>query len=161
MVTIDNPWFSYDHRENASNPRRIEALSNVRESPLAWMSKCGYIDETQLIVGSIFRMLYEKTGGNTIQAMDTTKEPVDGGKMTDGLTDERFKAAKELMHVRAKLGDQGYKLVEQVCGQCLWLNQIEPTKHYQRLAGKRLRECLDTLAYLWGKASVNTHRRAS
>lgn len=166
-VTIDNPWFSYDHHESAANPRKIAAVANIRESPLTWMHEQRYrsgedkgeryIDDTQFVVGSIFRMLYEKAGGTSIKAMDTTKEPVDGGFVTDGLTDTRFKAAKELMFVRAKLGDAGYKLVEQVCGQCLWISQIEPTKHYQRLAGERLKECLDTIAILWGKASVNTH----
>lgn len=166
-VTVENPMFSYDHPEGPGNVRNIPAITNVRESPLAFMycnkDRHGNrgIDEAQLAAGSYFRELYETTAGATIQAIDTTKEPVDGGKISDGLTDKRFRAAKELEAARLKLGDTGYRLVEQVCGECKWLNQIEPTKHYQRLASDRLKDCLETLAIFWGMASVNTHRRAS
>lgn len=160
-VTIDDPEFSYSHEDGKlGNRRKSPAIANVRESPVAWMFKHDQLEVHQLEAANKFRKYYERTGG-TIQAMDTTKEPVDGGKVTDGLTDRKLHSAKELALAEKKLGKQGYKLVEQVCGECLWLNQIEPTKHYQRLAGRRLRESLDTLAFFWNLSSVNTHRKAS
>lgn len=158
---VDNPYFSGAHAEGASNPRKTMARLSMRESPVVWMHCHGRIDDAQLQAASRFRGLYERTGGSGVKAMDTTKEPVQGGIMTDGLTDAKMDAAKELVAVRRRLGPVGYELVEAVCGQCLWLRELFPARRTQDRQADRLRDCLDALALFWGYRNSGVMKRAA
>lgn len=152
-VTIENPDFADQHDERLGNPRYITAPVNMRESPVTWMLAHGKLDAAQAEAGARFRRLHELSGGADLSGMDTTKEPVDGGGFPDVLTDRKSRAAKELAQARVVLGFAGYDLVMQVCGQCLWIKDIEPTKHRQIVAANRLRLCLTALAEFWGLQS--------
>lgn len=157
FIEVDDPDFSTDHEEGKlGNLKKIKSAVNMRESPVLWMYANDRLDETQLAAAGQFRRYYERRGFS-IQAIDYGKQPVDGGAIhSEGITDEMKQASEELEGARAKLGDQGFTLVEKVCGQLLWINQIEDKKHHQLRAARDLRDCLDTLAIFWGLATVKT-----
>lgn len=159
---VENPNFQRGYAESATNPKTISAAYNARESPIAWMLVHERVNAAQAKAASIFRRNYEMAGGAGAKAIDYTKEPVDGGGFPDILTDRQAEAAKELGRARAALGFSGYELVEQVCGQCLWINQIEATKWRQLQAANNLRDCLDVLADFWGvqRRPIRAYRKA-
>lgn len=153
MVDVDNPMFSADHAESTGNPKRIQALQNVRESPITWMyahkEQTG-VTEAQVAAAGRFRRLYETAGGAGVGSIDYLREPVDGGGVTDPIGDHMMDAANRLKDVSTRLGPAGYDLVEKVCGQCLFISQLTPRRREQDTLSKRLKECLDSLATYWG-----------
>lgn len=149
-VSVDDPYFNRAHDETASNTRQTQALLNVRESPARYYEARDKITKDMAAAADRFRRLYEMAGGGSVKAMDTTKEPVDGGFMSDGLTDAKLRAANELKLVYLKLGKPGYELVEQVCGHLIWVKHLSRTDYETRRNMERLRDSLDTLSLFWG-----------
>lgn len=162
-VKIENPEHAFQHDEKLGNPKFIHAPFNMRESPVTWMLKQKTIDEAQAKAASRFRSLYEAAGGAGVKALNYTKEPVDGGGFPDVLTDRKHRAGLELAEVQNFLGRAGFGLVEQICGQCIWIKDIEPTKYRQIKTGKRLKECLTALAQFWNYQSrpITSWRKVS
>lgn len=149
-ISVDDPFFNRAYTETTSNTRQIQALLNVRESPARYYEARDKITKDMAAAADRFRRLYETAGGGSVKAMDTTKEPVDGGFMSDGLTDAKLRAANELKLAYLKLGKAGYELVEQVCGHLLWVKDVSRTDYEMRRNMERLRDCLDTLSLMWG-----------
>lgn len=152
FVDVDNPGYSRAHDGASANPRKLTVPYSVRESPLAVMyHQRKSIDEAQYAAGNRFRSLFERTGGSGAQAMDYTKEPVDGGiGPSDGLTEARMDAAKELSRVEHLLGPQGYRLVRTVCGELIFLKDYEPRRHFRDGHSLMLKHCLTIMAEFWG-----------
>ncbi len=166
MVEVDNPHFSTDHAESTGNPKRIRALQNARESPITWMyvhHKQTGVTEAQVRAAGKFRSLYETAGGAGVGSFDYTREPVDGGGVTDPLNDRMVDAAKELAGVATRLGPAGYDLVEKVCGQCIFISQLDPRRRTQNKLSENMKDCLDSLAIFWGfqTPKVRSYRHAS
>lgn len=155
-------WIENPYRDTQPNAQFIEAKVSIRESPAAWMFSHGHLDTAQLRAANRFRQLYERAGGGGPRAMDTTKEPVDGGNITDGITDSKTDAAKELHRARQKLGnDDAYELVERVCAERLWIKDIEVTKYRRTRAANNLRSNLTVLAEFWGyQGTIRAWRKA-
>lgn len=161
MIEVDNPHYSERHAGAAGNPRKVQAAYNPKESPAAWYRAKLIIQEHEYQAASRFRGLYERVGGSGVKAFDYGKEFVDGGNVTDGLTDAKAMAGKELAEAHDKLGSAGYLLVEAVCGQCFWMKDIYPDQYTQRKQMKTLRECLDELAVMWGYKTRERHWRCA
>ncbi len=165
MVDVDNPMFSADHAESSGNPKRIRAVMNARESPIAWMyahkEQTG-ITEAQVAAAGRFRRLYETAGGAGVGSIDYMREPVDGSGITDPIGDRMMDAARELVGVNARLGPAGYRLVEQVCGQCLFISQLTPRRREQNKLSGKLKNSLHSLATFWGlqTPSTQSYRKA-
>jgi hypothetical protein len=150
MVEIDNPNYNPSHAGASGNPAKAQAYMNPKESPAAWYHHYGYMTGPQYQAAVRFRMLHERSGGSGAQAIDYTKEPVDGGKgASDGLTQARMDAAQELSLAYHKIGSRDYETVMLVCGELCWLKQLEPTRYMQKKRRKQLCEALETLAIMW------------
>ncbi|MCP4407017.1 MAG: hypothetical protein GY807_04520 [Gammaproteobacteria bacterium] len=154
VMEIDNPNFQPEHAGNKGNPKRVRAAFNMKESPVMWMLARGYVTEPQAMAATEFRRLYEQMGGAGARAIDFTQEPVDGGGVTDPITDRLIDAAKALAEVQRRLGPVRYNLVEQVCGQCIFIKQLASSKWYQLKMSRELKNCLDILAVDWGFQTV-------
>ena len=153
MVDIDNPHYNPAHQGHAGNPALIQAIMNPRESPIAWYFRLKAqtkVEEYHVRAANEFRRLYERSGGAGVKAFDYTKDPVDGGNVSDGLTDGRMDAAKKLKDAHSALGYAGVALVQSTSGQLLWLNQQFSTRYQQNKALDDLKRGLDVLAELWG-----------
>lgn len=144
MVDIDSPYESTRHL----GKQRVAI--NMKESPNGYYFRRGWIDADQHKAGEWFRRYYEMMGGAGVQAMDYTKEPVDGGFISDGLTDRKARAAKELTKAHDVLGQQGYRLVESVSGHGSWVKDIASSKWESEIMMRNYKLCLDALSVFWG-----------
>ncbi len=154
VMEVDNPNYQPEHAGVRGNPKRVRAAFNMKESPVMWMLARGYVTEPQAMAATRFRKLYEQMGGAGARAIDFTQEPVDGGGVSDPINDRLIDAAKELGEVQKRLGPAGYNLVEQVCGQCIFIKQLASSKWYQLKMSRELKNCLDILAVDWGFQSL-------
>ena len=164
MVDIANPNYNPAHEGKSGNPALIQAIMNPRESPIAWYFKHSSqtkVEEYQVRAANEFRRLYERSGGSGVKAFDYTKDPVDGGNVSDGITEGRMDAAKKLKAAHSTLGYAGYSLIQATCGELLWLKDQYPTRYQQNRALDDLKLGLDVLAELWGyKTRSRAHRAA-
>lgn len=160
MIEVDNPEYSREHHGASANPKRITAAINMRESPLVWYISHGDVTASQGRAGTWVRRLHELAGGAGVQAMDYTREPVDGGRVTDGLTDIKATAAKRLSEARDELERTGcdWRIVEQVCAWGYFVKQLTQTRRENSAAMQRLCASLGVLAIFWGYESLPAQR---
>lgn len=149
-VEVDDPYFNASHAESRGNTRKTTAAYNMMESPIAYMIAKGQVNQAQGQAGLHFRRIFEAAGGTGAQAMDYTKEPVDGGMIADPITERQWQAGQGLREAHAMLGQLGYDLVRDVCGRGCFIKDLYPTKWQQTQAGRNLQDSLSTLAYHWG-----------
>ncbi|TJW40943.1 MAG: hypothetical protein E5W83_27170, partial [Mesorhizobium sp.] len=102
-VTIDNPYFACGHPTSASNPEKIPAAVNVRESAITTLAVRGVLDAAQIKAATRFRALWEALGGKGASGFDPGRIVVDGGKMPDGISQRQINAGQELRKCRALL----------------------------------------------------------
>lgn len=139
--------------------QQYEATVNVRESSIDHMHSRGRIDNAQNEAGQRFRKLWERAAVGRNQAMDTTKENVDGGGFIDPISDELVKASIELNRVMNRLGPVGSKLLIAVVGEGTRIE--DAAKDWSRAGGVvrgdraegyvtgRMIEALDDLVSFW------------
>ncbi len=135
---------------------KIVTLRSVRNDPLAGLHSRGFIDEAQYQGGRAFQHDFEIAEQGP-QAIDPSKEAVDGGKAREPITDARLQATDRLIAAERKLGQNGSSLVHSVLIGRMSIDQICASRGLtsQRendYIGKRVRECLNTLAVVYGFA---------
>lgn len=135
---------------------KIVTLRSVRNDPLAGLHSRGFIDEAQYQGGRAFQHDFE-TAERGPKAIDPSKEAVDGGMMPEPITDHQQRAVVRLNAAERKLGQNGASLVHAVLIARQTVDQICAARglRSQRendYIGKRVRECLDTLAKVYGFA---------
>lgn len=157
-VSIENPYFDGNHEISPSNPKTIKVNKNIRESAIETLSSRGKLDKAQKEAADRFQRTWEACGG-TIGAMDYGREQVDGGGMTDPLSERQAEAGKDLAQCRTLLGARLYELVVKVCGQGLALQELSEDGRERLTAADNLRASLDDLAEMWGIIRRNRHNR--
>ena len=140
----EDPGYQPQHDGAKGNQRFVHAAFNVKESPAAlWLHK-GYIANDQYMAATKFREYYEAAEGGGAQAFDYARPKVDGGGASDPISVRRANAVKELVNIRRSLGQEGYEIVELVCGQCIF-----PHKQFRQYAArKKIAICKKMLEYL-------------
>lgn len=139
--------------------QRYRAKVNVRESSIEHMHSRGRIDASQKLAGDRFRKLWEMASVGQNQAMDTTKEPVDGGGFGDPISDELVKASQELSRVMRAVGQAGSQLLISLVGEGKLIGDVAAkwaqaggVVRGERAEGyvtARMVEALDDLVRLW------------
>jgi hypothetical protein len=137
---------------------KLEVLRSIRDDPLAGMYSRSQIDSAQFEAGRKWQSCFEAAQIGTIQAIDPGKEAVDGGRFREPINDRQIKAFRALVEADEKLGLQGARLIKVVLAdhKSISLAAMELNLRTQReidYLGRRFRECLETLAILWGFAS--------
>ena len=167
LVEIEDP---YGLREFGGGPPKISALASIRDDPLGRLHARGQIDEAKYNAGRLWQREYECSQIGQVKAIDTTKEPVDGGSFPEPMTERQRRAMRVVSQASAVLGKDGDWLVRQVLGERRFLFDIatmrgdvdsdgEPKRRAIEYYGQRLRECLETLAVFFNLASP-VHNRA-
>ena len=151
VIDVENPLYSADHRESGSNPRRIRAQFNMRESYAGLLFGRHAIDRGQWEAAGIVRRAYEAMGGVGARAIDYERERVDGGQIAQTIVDRHLEAAAKLEEAERALGPEGYRLTLLFAGQGQSPKDLSPDDMRQRYYRERFKECLNTLAVLWGK----------
>ncbi|MGY4622678.1 hypothetical protein [Bradyrhizobium sp. USDA 4486] len=156
-VEIDNP-FALDPGE------KIMAIRSVRSDPLGRLHSHHQIDEAQYRGGRAFQNDWERAERGP-QAVDTTREYVDGTSTREPLTESQCQAVLRLNRVERELGTDGAALVHDVLVLGLTMNQIGErravrTQRWNDYFARRFRECLDRLALIYGFATEAGTKRA-
>ncbi len=158
-AVVDNPNYSRAHDGDRTNPRFITVAINPRESAIGTMLSRKLLDEAQARSATRFRALWEALGGKGAGALDYSKEHVDGGKIPEPINLRQMQAGIELKRCREMLGERGYKLVSQVCGEGYQVSELVVGKRAQLSLMDALRGFLDDLCEMWGYSTGAQRQR--
>jgi hypothetical protein len=141
---------------------KIVTLRSIRNDPLGRLHSHRQIDEAQFQGGRAFQDDWEKAERGP-QAVDPTREYVDGASPREPITERQRKAVLRLNRAERELGADGSALVHEVLVLGLTMEQIVTRRGLQGQRwmdyfAKRFRECLDRLALLYGFASEQRAR---
>jgi len=155
-VEVDNP-LALDQGE------KILAIRSIRSDPLGRLHAHHQIDEAQYRGGRAFQNDWERAERGP-QAVDTTREYVDGTGTREPVTESQRQAVLRLSRVERELGTDGAALVHDVLVLGLTMDQIGQrravrTQRWNDYFGRRFRECLDRLALIYGFATEAGARR--
>jgi len=120
-------WFAFE-------APRISVLRSIRADPLGWARSHSHIGEPEYLAGRFWQLQFERSQIGSVQAVDISKEPVDGGKFPDLLTDGQRNALMALRSASSRLatsvpGDKGrglyrIRLIADVLGDGKFMRQI-------------------------------------
>jgi hypothetical protein len=113
-----------------SDGERITVTRSLRDDPLARLHVRDQIDDAQFYAGRDFQKDFELAGRGP-QAVDTTREPVDGGKGPEDISEDQYKAAKRLKRVYGALGLDGSALTHMVLVDGQTCSQIARARGYK------------------------------
>ena len=138
---------------------KIVTLRSIRNDPLGRLHSHRQIDEAQYQSGRAFQDDWEKAERGP-QAVDPTREYVDGGRMREPITERQRKAVLRLNRAERELGADGSALVHEVLVLGMTMEQIGqrrglPGQRWIDYFARRFRECLDRLALIYGFATSN------
>src|SRR5437764_10388039 len=149
-VEVDDPL--------ALEPReKIVTLRSLRNDPLGRLHSHRQIDEAQYQSGRALQQDWEKAERGP-QAVDPTREYVDGGRPREPITEGQRKAVLRLNRAQRELGADGSALVHEVLILGLTMEQVGqrrglPGQRWMDYFERRFRECLDRLALIYGFAT--------
>jgi hypothetical protein len=149
-VEIDNP-LALDHGE------KIVAIRSIRNDPLGRLHSHHQIDEAQYRGGRAYQSDWERAERGP-QAMDPTREYVDGARTREPVTESQRQAVLRLNQVERELGTDGAALVHDVLVLGLTMDQVGQRRavraqRWNDYFARRFRECLDRLALIYGFAT--------
>lgn len=136
---------------------KIVVTRSLRDDPLGRLHVRKQIDEAQFQGGRSFQRDFELAGRGP-KAVDTTREPVDGGGIPEVINEDQYKAARRLKGVFEALGLDGSALTRRVlvdgqtCGQIARARGLKGER-WERYFGQRFKECLNRLAVEYGHAT--------
>jgi hypothetical protein len=136
---------------------KIVTLRSLRNDPLGKLHSHRQIDEAQFQGGRAFQNDWEKAERGP-QAVDPGREYVDGGQFREPITEGQRKAVLRLNRVERELGADGSALVHEVLILGATMEQISQRRglrgqRWLDYFARRLRECLDRLAQIYGFAT--------
>jgi hypothetical protein len=137
---------------------KIVTLRSIRNDPLARLHTHRQIDEAQYQGGRAFQDDWEKAERGP-QAVDPSREYVDGGQAREPITERQRKAVLRLNRVERELGADGSALVHEVLILGMTMEQVAQRRalrgqRWMDYFARRFRECLDRLAMIYGFASA-------
>ena len=146
-VEVDNP-LALDPGE------KIMALRSIRNDPLGRLHSHHQIDEAQYRGGRAFQNDWERAERGP-QAVDPSREFVDGVRGREAVTESQRQAVLRLNRIERELGTDGAALVHDVLILGLTMEQIGQqravrSQRWTDYFSKRLQECLDRLALIYG-----------
>jgi len=149
-VEVDDP-FALQHGD------KIVALRSVRNDPLGRLHAHRQIDDSQYRGGRAFQGEWEKAERGP-RAVDITREYVDGGERREPITEGQRQAVLRLQRAEHELGADGSMLVHEVLILGMTMEQVGQkrglrTQRWQDYFARRLKECLDRLALIYGFAT--------
>lgn len=137
---------------------KITVLRSIRNDPLGRLHSHHQIDEAQFRGGRAFQDDWEKAERGP-RALDTTREYVDGTGIREPITERQRRAVLRLNRIARELGTDGILLVHEMLVQGLTMEQVASRRglrgqRWRDYFSKRVRECLDRLALIYGFATA-------
>jgi hypothetical protein len=146
-IEVDDPYEAGE---------KISVLRQLRSDPLGRLHSHRQIDDAQYYGGRAFQLDFE-TAERGPRAIDPSKEAVDGGMMPDPLSEARMAATDRLKSVYRELGIVGAAIANNILIQGMTIEAMcaargANSERDRNYIGRRFRECLDTLAIIYGFA---------
>ena len=116
---------------------KIVALRSIRNDPLGRLHSHRQIDEAQYQGGRAFQNDWEKAERGP-QAVDPTREYVDGGQKREPITEGQRKAVLRLNRAERELGADGVGAGARGAGHGLTMEQVGQRRNLQQPALERL-----------------------
>lgn len=172
-VMVDNPYHNKDHYQpktdgdensDASNPVKVSAKFNLKESPIGLLAHRRIINEAQVRAAAEFRKLWETMGGAGVRAMDYSIDAVDGGGIADPISHHQMDAAKKLRDLRKHVGIRPYDILVKIVGQGIEITTLGKTQRERLTISDYLKDGLEDSAKFWGfetrQSPVNNKKTA-
>lgn len=140
-------------------PATLVVMRSIRNDPLAALHSRRHIDEAQYQGGRAFQHDFE-TAERGPQAIDPSKEHVDGGRAPEPITEAQQRAAKHLAVIYRRLGADGSALAHDVLihgktyGEVAVSRGVGRQRRWEEYFGMRFQECLHRLALIYGFATA-------
>jgi hypothetical protein len=136
---------------------KIVTLRSIRNDPLGRLHSHHQIDEAQYQGGRAFQNDWEKAERGP-RAVDPSREYVDAAPAREPITERQRKAVLRLNCVEREMGADGAALVHEVLILGMTMEQVGERRglrgqRWMDYFSKRLRECLDRLALIYGFAT--------
>jgi hypothetical protein len=136
---------------------KIVALRSIRNDPLGKLHSHHQIDDAQYQGGRAFQHDWERAERGP-QAMDFTREYVDGAQRREPITEGQRQAALRLNRAERELGADGSAIVHDVLVKGMTMEQIGKrrgleSQRWKDYFSRRFQECLDRLAQIYGFAT--------
>lgn len=154
-VEIDDPY--------ALQPgEKVVAFRSIRNDPLGRLHSHRQIDEAQYQGGRAFQNDWERAERGP-QAVDPTREYVDGARMREPITEGQRQAVLRLNRCERELGADGAALVHDVLVKGMTMEQVGQrrglkSQRWNDYFARRFKECLDRLALIYGFATEKNSR---
>ena len=137
---------------------KVIALRSIRNDPLGRLHSHKQIDEAQYRAGRAFQGDWERAERGP-QAVDPTRDYVDGVQTREPVTEAQRKAVLRLNRIERELGADGSALVHDVLVKGMTMEQVGQRRdlksaRWNDYFSRRFRECLDRLALAYGFASA-------
>lgn len=141
---------------------RIVAIRSTRNDPLADLHSRQHIDDAQYEGGRAFQRDFEAAERGPC-AIDPSKEAVDGGRTPEPITEAQKRAADNLAKAFKHLGADGSALMHDFLVDGRSMSNIAARRGFTGQSwhdyfGKRVRECLHGLAFVYGFARESSGR---
>jgi hypothetical protein len=135
------------------------ALRSIRNDPLGRLHSHHQLDEAQFLAGRAFQHDWERAERGP-QAVDPGREYVDGVQTREPVTESQRKAVLRLNRAERELGADGSALVHDVLVNGMTMEQVGlrrdlVSQRWKDYFSRRLAECLDRLALVYGFATDN------
>jgi len=139
---------------------KIVVLRSLRSDPRGRLHSHRQIDEAQYQGGRAFQNDWERAERGP-RAVDPTREYVDGGQTREPITEGQRRAVRRLSRAERELGADGSALVHEVLVQGMTMVQVGQrrglcSQRWNDYFARRLRECLDRLALVYGFATPHS-----
>lgn len=158
FAEIDNPFYARAHREDRTNPRKVQAARNINESPLVRLEALGTIDSAQAAAGHRFRALVERLMSGRVSP-SLIQERVDGQAASDVFTESRLRASFSLAQAAGEMTPAEFWAVHFVCGEGRSLNDLARAGRWRKARAREfLVASLERLAEVWGVRAANDQR---
>ncbi len=154
-VEVDDPY--------ALRPgEKIVAYRSIRNDPLGRLHSHRQIDEAQYQGGRAFQNDWERAQRGP-QAVDPTREYVDGAQVREPITEGQRQAVLRLNRCERELGADGAAIVHDVLVQGMTMEQVGQrrglkSQRWNDYFARRFKECLDRLALIYGFATEKKPR---
>ena len=150
-ITVDDPY-------GTETGEKIVVFRSLRDDPIGAMHARNQVDQAQYAAARHWQRCYEAVEISGAQAIDTTKEAVDGGRMAEPLSDHYSRAWDDLRKADKELGPDLCAIVRDVLGANMILLHVaakrDLTTEWQILSiGRKFRRGLDILAVVFGYTS--------
>lgn len=129
---------------------KIAVMRSIRDDKLAAMRSRDEIDEAQFLAGRKYEMIYEWCEVGNVQAINPTKEAVDGGGWGDVLSNRQINATRDLSDIRAHIGADADELMHRILIRRMTFGSLGLSERKTAELRRGFFHILEQMAHYWG-----------